>query len=129
MVPNVQSSWSPGVGDHIINTPTEHYTVIFNVFVLLQAFNEINMRKVNLDMNVFDGFFDNPSFSIILGITFVLQVLIVEFGNLAFMTTPLRWDLWLICIAIGASSLLAGVVLRLIKVPLEDWEKETPEVE
>jgi len=128
-LPGVQGSWTPGVGEHILENPTEHYTVIFNVFVLMQAFNEINSRKVNLDMNVFEGFFSNPSFSIILAITFVLQALIVEFGNRAFMTTHLRWELWLICIAIGASALIAGAILRLIKVPLEDWEKESPEVE
>ena len=33
--------------------PTEHYTFIFNTFVLLQIFNEINARKIHGEFNVF----------------------------------------------------------------------------
>ena len=54
--------------------PSEHYTVIFNTFVLMQLFNEINARKIHGERNVFDGIFANPIFcSIVMG-TFVVQV-------------------------------------------------------
>uniref|UniRef100_A0A8C5AXD3 Calcium-transporting ATPase n=1 Tax=Gadus morhua TaxID=8049 RepID=A0A8C5AXD3_GADMO len=56
------------------SAPSEHYTVIFNTFVLMQLFNEINARKIHGERNVFDGIFANPIFcSIVLG-TFVVQV-------------------------------------------------------
>uniref|UniRef100_A0A4W6E641 Calcium-transporting ATPase n=1 Tax=Lates calcarifer TaxID=8187 RepID=A0A4W6E641_LATCA len=55
--------------------PSEHYTIIFNTFVLMQLFNEINARKIHGERNVFDGIFANPIFcSIVLG-TFAVQVI------------------------------------------------------
>uniref|UniRef100_A0A8C2AHB4 Calcium-transporting ATPase n=1 Tax=Cyprinus carpio TaxID=7962 RepID=A0A8C2AHB4_CYPCA len=55
--------------------PSEHYTIIFNTFVLMQLFNEINARKIHGERNVFDGIFSNPIFcSIVLG-TFAIQVI------------------------------------------------------
>ncbi|XP_068780271.1 plasma membrane calcium-transporting ATPase 3 isoform X3 [Struthio camelus] len=54
--------------------PSEHYTIIFNTFVMMQLFNEINARKIHGERNVFDGIFANPIFcSIVLG-TFAIQV-------------------------------------------------------
>jgi len=128
-LPDTMSSWNPNSGEHILRYPTQHYTFIFNIFVIMQLFNEINSRKVNLDKNVFDGFFSNPSFSIVLVITIILQALIIEFGSFAFMTSGLSPALWGISIAIGAGSLVWGVIVRLIKVPLEEWEKITPDVQ
>uniref|UniRef100_A0A8C5DT12 Calcium-transporting ATPase n=1 Tax=Gouania willdenowi TaxID=441366 RepID=A0A8C5DT12_GOUWI len=55
--------------------PSEHYTIIFNTFVLMQLFNEINARKIHGERNVFDGIFSNPIFcSIVLG-TFAVQLI------------------------------------------------------
>ncbi|XP_070791269.1 plasma membrane calcium-transporting ATPase 3 isoform X12 [Pituophis catenifer annectens] len=55
--------------------PSEHYTIIFNIFVMMQLFNEINARKIHGERNVFDGIFSNPIFcSIVLG-TFGIQVI------------------------------------------------------
>lgn len=51
-------------------TPTqkvEHYTLIFNTFVLMQVFNEINARKLgDKEYNVFHGFFNNILFLFII---------------------------------------------------------------
>lgn len=55
--------------------PSEHYTIVFNVFVMMQLFNEINARKIHGERNVFEGIYRNPIFcSVVLG-TFALQVL------------------------------------------------------
>jgi len=106
--------------------PSTHYTIIFNVFVLFQVFNEINSRKVNNKFNVFEGIFSNPLFPIILSLIVGIQVLIIQFGGSAVKTVPLDWDHWLICIGFAATALPLGFLLRLIKVPLEDWEEEHP---
>lgn len=54
--------------------PSEHYTIIFNSFVMMQLFNEINARKIHGERNVFNGIQNNPIFcSIVLG-TFAVQV-------------------------------------------------------
>ncbi|XP_074862295.1 plasma membrane calcium-transporting ATPase 2 isoform X9 [Carettochelys insculpta] len=55
--------------------PSEHYTIIFNTFVMMQLFNEINARKIHGERNVFDGIFRNPIFcTIVLG-TFAVQII------------------------------------------------------
>ena len=54
--------------------PSEHYTIIFNTFVMMQLFNEINARKIHGERNIFHGIFGNPIFcTIVLG-TFAIQV-------------------------------------------------------
>lgn len=54
--------------------PSEHYTIVFNTFVLMQIFNELNARKIHGERNVFEGIFNNPIFcSIVLG-TLIIQV-------------------------------------------------------
>lgn len=54
--------------------PSEHYTIIFNTFVMMQLFNEINARKIHGERNVFDGIFRNPIFCSIVFGTFAMQV-------------------------------------------------------
>ncbi|KAM5287771.1 plasma membrane calcium-transporting ATPase 1 isoform 6-T6 [Ctenodactylus gundi] len=55
--------------------PSEHYTIVFNTFVLMQLFNEINARKIHGERNVFEGIFNNAIFcTIVLG-TFVIQLI------------------------------------------------------
>uniref|UniRef100_A0A674GX74 P-type Ca(2+) transporter n=1 Tax=Taeniopygia guttata TaxID=59729 RepID=A0A674GX74_TAEGU len=54
--------------------PSEHFTIIFNTFVLMQLFNELNARKLHGERNVFEGVCANPVFcAIVLG-TFAVQV-------------------------------------------------------
>ena len=36
--------------------PSVHYTMVFNTFVFMQVFNEINSRKVDLQKNVHSTF-------------------------------------------------------------------------
>ena len=57
--------------------PTQHYTMIFNAFVLMTLFNEINARKIHGERNVFKGILTNPIFYSIWIVTLFLQVLTV----------------------------------------------------
>jgi len=54
--------------------PNQHFTVIFNAFVMMTFFNEIGSRKVHGEHNVFAGMHRNPLFIGILVITFIAQV-------------------------------------------------------
>jgi len=94
--------------------PTVHFTMVFNVFVMMTLFNEINMRKLHGERNVFEGITKNWIFWAVIIITCFAQAILIEFGDLAFGTTHLRWDYWLICIAAGAGSMLwhQAVVLQ-----------------
>nr|XP_029132603.1 plasma membrane calcium-transporting ATPase 2-like isoform X3 [Labrus bergylta] len=94
--------------------PSEHYTIVFNVFVMMQLFNEINARKIHGERNVFEGIYRNPIFcSVVLG-TFALQIVIVQFGGKPFSCTALTIDQWLWCVFIGVGELLWGQLISAI---------------
>ncbi|XP_071402431.1 plasma membrane calcium-transporting ATPase 1-like [Centroberyx affinis] len=94
--------------------PSEHYTIVFNVFVMMQLFNEINARKIHGERNVFEGIYRNPIFcSVVLG-TFALQIIIVQFGGKPFSCTALTIDQWLWCVFIGVGELLWGQLITAI---------------
>ncbi len=63
--------------------PTQHFTMIFNTFVLMTLFNEINSRKIHGERNVLKGFFSNPIFYGIWIVTLCLQVSHHRFLHLA----------------------------------------------
>ncbi|XP_066528073.1 plasma membrane calcium-transporting ATPase 2 isoform X6 [Hoplias malabaricus] len=94
--------------------PSEHYTIIFNTFVMMQLFNEINARKIHGERNVFDGIFRNPIFcSIVLG-TFAIQIVIVQFGGKPFSCSPLDLEKWMWCVFLGLGELVWGQVISSI---------------
>ncbi|XP_028782616.1 putative calcium-transporting ATPase 13, plasma membrane-type [Neltuma alba] len=91
-------------------------TLIFNSFVLCQVFNEFNARKLE-KKNVFQGIHKNRLFLGIIGITIVLQVLMVEFLKKFADTKRLDWGQWGACILIAAISWPIGWVVKFIPVP------------
>ena len=95
---------------------TQHYTMVFNVFVLMQLFNEINSRKIHNEVNVFSGIHKNGLFLFIVGGTFAAQVALVEMQglNAAFGCTSLTPDQWLICVALGVSVVPLNLLFRLV---------------
>lgn len=48
--------------------------MLFNIFVMMTLFNEINSRKINGDRNVFEGLASNWMFCSIFSGTFFIQV-------------------------------------------------------
>jgi Ca2+ transporting ATPase len=93
-----------------------HYTLIFNTFVWMQLFNEVNSRSLNGDVNVFRGIEKNPLFCIILLTTALLQVVMVEFGGVAMHVHDegLDGQYWAISMAFGAGSLIVQQVINLV---------------
>uniref|UniRef100_A0A667Z9I3 Calcium-transporting ATPase n=1 Tax=Myripristis murdjan TaxID=586833 RepID=A0A667Z9I3_9TELE len=94
--------------------PSEHYTIVFNTFVLMQIFNEINARKIHGERNVFDGMFNNPIFCSIVFGTFLIQIVIVQFGGKPFSCVSLTIDQWMWCAFLGMGSLLWGQLVSTI---------------
>ncbi|OIW09320.1 hypothetical protein TanjilG_01291 [Lupinus angustifolius] len=91
-------------------------TLIFNTFVLCQIFNEFNARKPE-EMNVFRGVTKNRLFVGIVGVTFVLQIIIIEFLGKFTTTVRLDWKLWLASLCIGIVSWPLAMIGKLIPVP------------
>jgi len=97
-----------------------HRTIIFNIFVFCQIFNELNSRKLGVVFNIFSGFFTNHICVGVLIFTLLVQYLIVEFGGEFASTTPLSSGQWIACILIGSLGLPMGVLIKLIPIPPTD---------
>lgn len=121
------------IGDYHGTAPSVHFTVIFNTFVLMTLFNEINARKLHGQRNVFSGLFSNPIFYSIWIFTAVSQVVIVQFGGIAFSTAPLTLEQWLWCVFFGVGTLVWGQVVTSVptkKLPrIFSWGRGQPESE
>ncbi|XP_059490443.1 plasma membrane calcium-transporting ATPase 3-like isoform X2 [Neocloeon triangulifer] len=91
--------------------PSQHMTVVFNTFVMMTLFNEINARKIHGQRNVFQGIFTNPIFYGIWIATFILQILIIEFGSAFFSTKDLTIEQWLWCLLFGIGTLIWGQII------------------
>ncbi|XP_077327188.1 plasma membrane calcium-transporting ATPase 1 isoform X4 [Lithobates pipiens] len=104
--------------------PSQHYTIVFNTFVMMQLFNEINARKIHGERNVFEGIFNNIIFcSIVLG-TFIIQIVIVQFGGKPFSCTELTVDQWLWSVFLGMGTLLWGQLVTTIPTSRLKFLKE-----
>uniref|UniRef100_A0A8C6UKN8 Calcium-transporting ATPase n=1 Tax=Neogobius melanostomus TaxID=47308 RepID=A0A8C6UKN8_9GOBI len=128
--------------------PSEHYTIIFNTFVMMQLFNEINARKIHGERNVFDGIFRNPIFCSIVFGTFAVQIVIIQFGGKPFSCQPLDLEKWMWCVFLGLGDLLsvfqviasvpnsklrflrrAGALTRKDEMPEEDVNEDNEEID
>ncbi|XP_029140098.1 plasma membrane calcium-transporting ATPase 1-like, partial [Protobothrops mucrosquamatus] len=95
--------------------PTQHYTLIFNTFVMMQICNEVNARKIHGERNVFSGIFKNSIFCCVTLGTLIIQVVIVQFGGKPFSCTALTLEQWLWSLFFGLGSLVWGQVI--ISIP------------
>jgi len=96
-----------------------HFTYIFNTFVFLQLFNEINCRKVGRkDFNVFEKFLHNQYFLMVIIGTFTTQILICKWFPAITGTEQMNKGEWGACIALGSTNLLVGALLKLTP---ESW--------
>ncbi|KAK7263937.1 hypothetical protein RJT34_31536 [Clitoria ternatea] len=91
-------------------------TVIFNTFVFCQVFNEINSRDME-KINVLEGMLSSWVFMMVMGVTICFQAIMVEYLGAFAQTVPLRRELWLASVVIGAVSLVVAVLLKCIPVP------------
>eukprot|EP00850_Spirogloea_muscicola_P001670 SM000006S19435 [mRNA] locus=s6:775314:785100:+ [translate_table: standard] len=99
----------------------ENNTIIFNVFVFMQVFNEISARDM-VRLNVFKGILTNRIFCAIIVATVGVQILLVELGFLHKFatTTSLDWQEWLFCVIAGVLALPLAMLVKLIPVPKKE---------
>ncbi|KAJ2485193.1 plasma membrane calcium [Coemansia sp. RSA 2320] len=96
-------------------------TLVFNTFAWMQIFNEFNCRVLHNEVNCFKGMQKNWFFLGIVLISVVGQIIIVQWGGVAFQTTGLSGKYWAFSIVAGFISLPVGLVLRLIPDQLVWW--------
>ncbi|OMH83848.1 Calcium-transporting ATPase PAT1 [Zancudomyces culisetae] len=88
-------------------------TIIFNTFVFLQVFNELNCRRIApSQFNLLENILHDHGFLYVQLCIVVLQYLIVTYGGLAFSTTPLTGSQWIATILIGSLSVPVGLLVR-----------------
>lgn len=86
-------------------------TALFALFVIFQLFNAFNARELD-NKSIFNDFLNNRLMLVVFVVTFILQVLIVEFGGEAFRTIPLEWILWVKILCVGFSVVVLGEIMR-----------------
>jgi len=106
---SIDAFYMTNQGEMIPTCKTLHYTMVFNTFVFMQVFNQINARKLgDREFNVFSRFFNNWLFLLIMIIIIAVQVLMVQYGGKPLRCVPLTPVQHGYCIAVGAFSLFIG---------------------
>lgn len=92
-----------------------HFTFVFQIFVFLQLFNQINSRKIELgEKNVFSNFFSNWAFITVWVIEWVTQISMVQIGGVITKCHALDTKQNLFCLGLGLISLPWGFILKFI---------------
>jgi len=93
-----------------------HLTYCFNIFVMMQIFNFMNARKLDDEFNTFGGLKWSSYFTPIVITIFILQIMILTVGNIAFRSAP--WGLgiigWLISLLFGFGGMVVNIILKCI---------------
>ena len=90
---------------------SEGQTVIFSLFVSLVLFNALNCREFGL-VSIFKNFLKNKIALLILGGTFLIQIVVTQFAGGFFHTVPLSVMMWVKIIAIGSTVVLFNELLK-----------------
>jgi hypothetical protein len=95
--------------------------MLFNTFICLHLFNEINCRKVGAtEFNVFHNIVANWYFMVILGGLFGLQYVFVQYGGQLTRCHALTAKEHAFCVLWGASTLVVSALLKLTPADLTD---------
>jgi hypothetical protein len=82
-------------------------------FLNHQIFNLVSCRRINDELNFFEGLPTSRLFLIILAIIVTCQALIINFMGMFFKVQPLIWQEWLVTVAIGAGAMGWSLLIRL----------------
>ena len=81
------------------------------LFVLFQLFNAFNCRELHSE-SIFCHLFKNKLMLLVVGCTFVLQVLIIQFAGAFFGTVPLGIAMWGKLFALAFSVIVLSEVIK-----------------
>ena len=99
---------------NFLRVPQEQMTtVLFTMFVLFQLFNAFNCRELRGE-SIFKHLLKNKLMLLVVGSTFVLQVLIIQFAGAFFSTVPLELSLWLKLFGIAFSVIVLSELVKLV---------------
>ena len=93
---------------------TELDTMIFNTFVWMQIFNELNSRRLDNKFNIFEGVHKNYLFIGINAVMVAGQIMIVFVGGAAFQIKAIDGMQWGVCLICAAPCIVWAIVLRCV---------------
>ncbi|CAI6332578.1 unnamed protein product [Periconia digitata] len=91
----------------------EMRSLIFNMFVWLQIFNQYNNRRLDNKLNIFVGIHKNYYFIAMNVIMVGCQIAIAFFGKAAFSIVPINGPQWAISVLVALFCIPWGVCVRL----------------
>lgn len=111
-------------------TPSRHLTIVFNLFVFMQVFNMICARKINDEINIFNGITTNPAFITVWTIILVIQIFCTQFFGrfMSVHVNGLTGYQWAYCLLIALVTYPINLFLKYL--PDEWWPvlgEEDPE--
>lgn len=99
---------------NFLNAPAEQMTtVLFTLFVLFQLFNAFNCRELHSE-SIFRHLLKNKLMLLVVGATFVLQVVIIQFAGAFFGTVPLGLAMWLKLFGIAFSVVVLSELVKAV---------------
>jgi Ca2+-transporting ATPase len=87
---------------------------IFNLFVYFQVFNMLNCRRIDSHLNFLSGIHRNYYFLVIFVMINICQVIIMQYGGVAFSTVPINGAVWGASIGFALITFPVGVIMRLL---------------
>jgi len=91
----------------------EMTTVLFTLFALFQLFNAFNCRELHAT-SIFKHLFQNRIMLLVISITFLLQIVIIQFAGAFFGTVPLGLTMWLKIFGLTFSVILISEFVKLL---------------
>ncbi len=89
-------------------------TVLFTMFALFQLFNAFNCRELNGE-SIFKNLTKNKLMLIVISITFLIQILIIQFAGAFFSTIPLSFDMWMKLLGVTVSIIVISEIIKIIR--------------
>ena len=100
---------------NFLRVPSEEMTtVLFTMFVLFQLFNAFNCRELHSE-SIFRHLLKNKLMLVVVGLTTVIQILIIQFGGAFFGTVPLAIGMWVKLFCIAASVVVLSEIVKFVK--------------
>jgi len=94
-------------------SPDQQQTVLFTMFALFQLFNAFNCRELSRQ-SIFKNFLKNRLMLAVTGLTFLIQIFIIQFAGAFFGTIPLPLTLWLKLFAVSSSVVVVSELAKLV---------------
>jgi P-type Ca2+ transporter type 2C len=104
------------MGYHFLGgTAAQQSTIVFSVFVVFQLWNAFNCREFG-NTSIFVNIFKNTAMVGVIGITFLIQLLIVQFGGVIFHVVPLDPIIWLKIIGYTFTVVIFNELVKLTRI-------------